>query len=114
MFFSLLSLQFHFLYFISFALIILGVIVYSIRPPPVVTPGGSQYREMRTASPQTDTPQSGCQTEITYHTTRTNNGTAEACSVQISKYIPNAAGDDQKQLMLHQEEDKRPTETEEV
>ena len=70
---------------------------------------------MRTNSPQTETPEPGSQNEITYHTHRTSNGSTETCSVQIAKYIPKSAGgEDQKQLMLHQEEDKRVVESEDV
>ena len=65
--------QFHVLYFVSFGMIIIGVIIYSIRPPPMA-PEQGDYREMR----PTDDPEPvqatalGPHTGVAYHTQRHN------------------------------------------
>ncbi len=76
--------QFHFLYLASFSLIIVGVVVYSLRPPPVA-PEQGDYREMRpTDDPEPAAPL-GPHTGVAYHTQRHNtaNHTAESTAGDV-------------------------------
>ena len=74
------------LYFVSFGVIIIGVIVYSIYPPPKAAQPGD-YREMCTEEPRVG-PHLGQPTEITYHThsSPTNRANGDRCPLQVAKF----------------------------
>ncbi len=77
--------QFHVLYFVSFAVIIIGVIIYSVKPPPNA-PQQGDYREMRpTDDPEPVPPALGSHTGVAYHTQRHNSANHSAESAPIDQ-----------------------------
>ena len=104
------------MYFISFGAIILGVVVYSLRPPPVVSATGDLYTVMQTTaeSPSLSLPSQGetSHSEITYHSQRNGDlgGDLDACRINITRFINSHPGsEDRHQLMQHQDHIAVPT-----